>query len=117
MAKKLRNTSQKDLRTHHISSWFSDDELAELNLKRGKLSRGAFVRNASLDKKIASIPPLENLKAWQHLSHTTSNLNQLTKHFNTLNITSPDDIISVDDIIHVKNLINQLKRQVLEVSK
>jgi hypothetical protein len=79
-------------------------------LKRGKLSRGAFVRNASLDRKIASIPPLENLKAWQHLSNTTSNLNQLTKHFNRLDI-SPDDIISV------KNLINQLKRQVLEVSK
>lgn len=110
MQKKLRNTLPKDLRTHHVSSWFSDDELAELDQKRGKMRRGSFVRNASLGKKITAIPPIENIKAWSALAHTTSNLNQLTKHFNSLNI-------SPDDIIDVKNLINELKKQVVEVSK
>ena len=82
MIRKQRNITPKDHRIHHVSSWFSASEFAELDHRRGSMRRGAFVRNAALDHPLHTVPPMENLKAWQALAHTTANLNQIAHKLN-----------------------------------
>jgi hypothetical protein len=105
--RKQRNIAPVDRRIHHVSSWFSDAELAELDQRRGKLRRGSFVRSAALDVPLLTPAPLENLKAWQALAHTTANLNQIAKQLNSHTTV---------DIREVQELIAELRNRLIGVA-
>ena len=71
-----------DRRTHRVSVYLSDAELAALDDLRGGVGRGRYLRNAALDIPPPQIPAA-NIEAWRSLAPVASNLNQLARCANT----------------------------------
>lgn len=73
--------SDSELRKHAVGCRLTSAEIAKVDRLKGGVSRGEWLRLAALEKPPRIVPPV-NLEAWSELSHTASNLNQLTKHLN-----------------------------------
>ena len=72
---------REEQRLHSVSCRLTDAEFALLDERRGKVSRGEWLRRAALAQPPRIVPTL-NKEAWSELSRTASNLNQLTKALN-----------------------------------
>lgn len=68
----------EELRLHSVSCRLTDAEVALLDERRGKVSRGEWLRRAALSRPPRVVPTI-NKDAWAELSRVASNLNQLTK--------------------------------------
>lgn len=66
---------------HSVSCRLTDAELAILDERRGKVSRGEWLRRAALAEPPRIVPEI-NKQAWSELSRTASNLNQMTRALN-----------------------------------
>lgn len=76
-------------RRNVVNVWLTDDELAELEQRRGKMRRGAYVR-ACYQKHVPPEIPEINRQAWTELSRAASNLNQIARKLN--NKTKAEDL-------------------------
>ena len=92
-----KRSRYEGFRTNIVYSRMDDAELAELDRKRGKLTRGAFVRKAIQGKAIAQIPAI-NQELYASISKGLSNLNQLTRAING-KISAGKDITPFIDTI------------------
>ncbi len=92
--------SASDRRWHSVSCRLTDEELATLDARRGKVRRGEWLRLAALSKPPRIVPEL-NRAAWVDLARSASNLNQITHAINSGSISSAGDLASVlDDLRH-----------------
>ena len=67
----------EDRREHTVSVRLSVSELAALDRRRGKRTRGDTLRSLALGRgEPAQVPPL-NAVAWSELARASSNLNQI----------------------------------------
>lgn len=73
--------AELEKRTNRIHCSFNNEELETIDSYRGKISRAAYLRLASL-KNVPNIIPEINTAKWVELSRLASNLNQLTKAYN-----------------------------------
>lgn len=71
----------EEQRRHGISCRVNDAELALIDQRRGKVSRGEWLRLAALSKPPRIVPEV-NKVAWADLARTAGNLNQLTRAVN-----------------------------------
>lgn len=65
----------KNKRVHSVSVRLNAAELAELDIKRGRLQRGSWLRQAAMGRIPPTIPSI-NRDAWSSLATVISNLNQ-----------------------------------------
>jgi hypothetical protein len=72
---------REEQRLHPVSCRLTDAELALLDERRGKISRGEWLRRAALAQPPRIVPEI-NKQAWSELSRTASNLNQMTRALN-----------------------------------
>lgn len=70
-----------DLRTHRITIWVSDSELARLNRMRLGQRVGEFMRAAALGTTVER-PSKINLSLYSDLARSAANLNQIAYHLN-----------------------------------
>jgi hypothetical protein len=68
-------------RRHGISCRINDAEIAIIDERRGKVSRGEWLRLAALSKPPRIVPEI-NKVAWADLARAAGNLNQLTRAIN-----------------------------------
>ena len=76
-------------RRHPVACRLTDAELALLDERRGKVSRGEWLRLAALAAPPRIVPEV-NKVAWADLAKASSNLNQLTKAVNEGRLPAPD---------------------------
>ncbi len=81
-----------DARTHCVSTRLNDSELKQLDMQRGRLARGEYLRCGALDELPPTIPTI-NRDAWVSLSRAASNLNTIGKAINQSDDVSHDEII------------------------
>ena len=72
----------KEKRHHCVSMRMNKSELKELDRRRDRMQRGAYVRQALLGKTPAIIPEI-NRQAYSELARSASNLNQIARHLNS----------------------------------
>lgn len=79
MSAKNQTQKQKpeELRTHCVSVRITPAELEKLDSMRGGISRGSFLRNIFLGKKIPAQIPRINQEAYRETARWASNLNQI----------------------------------------
>lgn len=70
-----------ELRRHSVSCRLTDEEIAILDQRRGKVSRGEWLRLAALAAPPRIVPEV-NKVAWSDLSRAAGNLNQLSRAIN-----------------------------------
>ena len=70
-----------DRRTHRVSVYLSDAELAVLDDLRGAIGRGRYLRTVALETPPPHVPDV-NIEAWRELAPVASNLNQLARRAN-----------------------------------
>lgn len=72
------------LRTHHVSTRLSTDELARLDDLRGpvKMQRGEYLRAAALHILPSTIPEINQI-AWVELARAAGNINQIAHSINS----------------------------------
>ena len=105
--------TRKELR-RKIECYFNSIELENIQSQANQagLPLSAYIRRATLGTKIITIPPL-NVKAWQELSHTTANLNQMSKYLNNGEIHK----IQPEVIHKLAEHVRQLRLQLLGVQE
>ena len=81
-------------RIHCVSVRVSIDELATIDVRRGGMRRGAWLRVAALNSAPPSIPKL-NQRAWVALARASANLNQIS---HKLNISGNENKIEIEEI-------------------
>lgn len=74
-------SEHKELRSHCVSSRFAPSELATLDERRGKISRGEYVRRCTLGTPPVPIPQ-PNVAAYAELARAAGNLNQIARKVN-----------------------------------
>jgi hypothetical protein len=92
-----------ELRQHSVSCRLTDAELALLDSRRGKVSRGEWLRRAAFGQPPRIVPEL-NKAAWSDLARVSANLNQLTRGINS-------GIFPVSDRPLVMNGLRDLRSQ------
>ena len=97
-----------------VDCYFSNRELEQIQSQANQvgLPLSAFIRRASLGTKITALPAI-NATAWQELSHTTANLNQISKHLNS----GKDYGIHPQVIDDLAEQVRQLRLQLLGVQE
>lgn len=105
--------TKKELR-RKIECYFNSIELENIQSQANQagLPLSAFIRRATIGTKITTIPAL-NAQAWQKLSHTTANLNQISKHLNS----GEDYGILPQVISDLTEQVRQLRLQLLGVQE
>lgn len=99
-----------DPRTHCVSVRLNNDELAILNVKRGDMDKGEWMRCAALDK-LPVVVPEPNKKKWQALARASSNLNQIAKLLNEAGKVSDNKFEPV------RVILNDFRRALIGASK
>jgi hypothetical protein len=72
-------------RVYTVSSRMSKEELDELDRRRGRIRRGAFLRNVFLGKKEPRQIPEVNREKYIETARWAANLNQLSRSLNAGN--------------------------------
>lgn len=73
--------AEADQRRHGVSCRLNDAEIAILDQRRGKISRGEWLRVAALAQPPRIVPEV-NKVAWADLARAAGNLNQLVRAIN-----------------------------------
>ena len=116
MSRKLTTKPQrpampdKDKRNRFLRIRCNADEIALLDIAKGKLSRSSAMRLATFANLPAPIYiPQINQSAWSDLSRVTNNLNQLIKSMHQANRDGKDGYLLIDSVLdEVKQLKNKL---------
>ena len=69
-------------RTHCVSVRMSDQELQDLDRRRGRVRRGTFLRNVFLGKREPRQIPEVNRERYSETARWAANLNQLARSVN-----------------------------------
>lgn len=72
---------EAEQRRHPVSCRLTDAEVVRLDARRGKVSRGEWLRVSALGKPPRIVPEV-NKVAWADLARAAGNLNQLTRAIN-----------------------------------
>ena len=78
-----RTRDPQKKRTHTLSARFNDDEMRQINTRRGRMTSGQWLRSASLGRAIPNPIPEANGLAWAGLAKLASNVNQIAKALNS----------------------------------
>lgn len=70
----------------------SDQELQDLDRRRGKLRRGTFLRNVFLGKKEPKQIPEVNRDKYIETARWAANLNQIAKQLNTAGVIEIEEL-------------------------
>lgn len=76
-------------RRHPVSCRLNDAELAQLDARRGQVSRGEWLRLAALSKPPRIVPHVNKI-AWADLARSAGNLNQITRAINDGRLPASD---------------------------
>ncbi len=79
-------------RTHCVSVRMSDQELQDLDRRRGKIRRGTFLRNVFLGKKEPKQIPEVNRDKYIETARWAANLNQIAKQLNTAGVVEIEEL-------------------------
>ncbi|WP_148268693.1 MobC domain-containing protein [Komagataeibacter medellinensis] len=90
--------ASSDRRWHSVSCRLTDDELALVDARRGKVRRGEWLRLSALGKPPRIVPEL-NRVAWVDLARSASNLNQIAHAVNCGEVPAGGDLASVLDAL------------------
>ena len=90
--------ASSDRRWHSVSCRLTDDELALVDARRGKVRRGEWLRLSALGKPPRIVPEL-NRVAWVDLARSASNLNQIAHAINAGEVPAGGDLASVLDAL------------------
>lgn len=71
----------EEQRRHGVSCRVNDAEISLIDQRRGKVSRGEWLRLAALSKPPRIVPEI-NKVAWADLARAAGNLNQLSRAIN-----------------------------------
>jgi hypothetical protein len=77
MSAKIQEQKPNELRTHCVSVRITPAELRLLDSMRGGISRGSYIRNIFLGKKIPAAVPSINRQAYIETARWAANLNQI----------------------------------------
>jgi hypothetical protein len=83
-----------------VSVYFTTDELAELDARRGGACRGRFLRSAGLGRRLAAAIPELNRQAWAEMARIAGNLNQVTRALNTGGQVHDADLVGILAELH-----------------
>ncbi|MEI7410975.1 hypothetical protein [Pectobacterium aroidearum] len=103
------NTFNNTLRSHCVSVRLNDEELQLLNQKRGRHSKGEWLRLSLLNKLPAVVPAI-NIEAWKTLGEISQKLNRLVAH---LDRKSNDSSLSQTELFAVKRQIAELRQHLI----
>lgn len=78
-----RTRDPQKKRTHTLSARFNDEEIKQINTRRGRMTSGQWLRSASLGRAIPNPIPEANGLAWAGLAKLASNVNQIAKALNS----------------------------------
>lgn len=78
-----RTRDPEKKRTHTLSARFNDEEMRQINTRRGRMTSGQWLRSASLGRPIPNPIPEANGQAWAGLAKLASNVNQIAKALNS----------------------------------
>ena len=81
MSAKIQEQKPEELRSHCVSVRITPSELRLLDARRGGISRGSYIRNIFLGKKIPAAVPSINRKAYLETARWAANLNQISHFF------------------------------------
>jgi hypothetical protein len=70
----------------------SDQELQDLDRRRGKIRRGTFLRNVFLGKKEPKQIPEVNRDKYIETARWAANLNQIAKQLNTAGVVEIEEL-------------------------
>lgn len=99
-------------RQHSVSCRLTDEELSTLDQRRGKVSRGEWLRLAALSKPPRIVPEV-NKVAWADLSRAAGNLNQLAKAINEGRWPVKDGLSAQATIMHFRAQIDALRASLI----
>lgn len=105
----LLNIVPQTLRTHCVSVRLNNAELQLLNTKRGGISKGEWLRMASLQKLPTIVPPI-NVEAWKTLGELNQKLNRIALHIDS---KSKDSELTHTELFAVRRQINELRQNLL----
>ncbi|KAA1176691.1 hypothetical protein [Photorhabdus heterorhabditis] len=103
----LANLVPDSLRTHCVR--LNNAELQLLNTKRGSVSKGEWLRMASLQKFPPVIPAI-NIEAWKALSDISQKLNRIAIHIDG---KSKDSQLTNTELFAVKRQLEELRKKLL----
>ena len=83
-----RTRDPQKKRTHTLSARFNDEEMRQINTRRGRMTSGQWLRSASLGRPIPNPIPEANSQAWAGLAKLASNVNQIAKALNSHTYTA-----------------------------
>jgi len=70
--------ADSELRKHQVNCRLTDDELHDVDDRRGGLSRGAWLRTAAIKRPPRIVPEI-NREAWSHLAKVAGGLTYLVE--------------------------------------
>ena len=82
----------------------SDQELQDLDRRRGKIRRGTFLRNVFLGKREPKQIPEVNRDKYIETARWAANLNQIAKQLNTA------DVIEIEEL---RRTLNEFRKSLI----
>lgn len=86
----------------------SDQELQDLDRRRGKVRRGTFLRNLFLGKKEPRQIPEVNRERYIETARWAANLNQIAKKLNIA------DVIEIEEL---RRILSEFRRSLIGLKK
>ena len=100
----------EDLRNVRVSVYLTDEEADALDERRGRVGRGAWLRQCGLGQTPRGVPPV-NRAAWADLARLAGNLNQYQRAVNEGQALPP-----AVDLGELRQAVDGLRRDLLGVS-
>ena len=108
MSAKIQEQKPDELRTHCVSVRITPSELRLLDARRGGISRGSFLRNIFLGKKIPAAVPSINRQAYIETARWASNLNQIARFLNAY-----EDEIPAEGIREIYSYLKKFRAKLI----
>ncbi|MHB1266569.1 MAG: plasmid mobilization protein [Acidithiobacillus ferriphilus] len=103
-----RTRDPQKKRTHTLSARFNNDEIRQINTRRGRMTSGCWLRSAALGRPIPNPIPEANGQAWAGLAKLASNINQIAKALNSHTHV---------DTVEVLQLIKEVRAKLIGVNQ
>ncbi|MBD8155774.1 hypothetical protein IFU23_23955 [Pantoea agglomerans] len=107
--KNLKNSFSVSQRVHCVSVRLNNSELNKLNMLRGDISKGQWLRNASLQKLSTTVPPI-NISTWKTLCEINKKLITIALHIDSKNA---DSKLTHTELFAVRRQIIKLRQNLL----
>ncbi|HHH2169636.1 TPA: hypothetical protein ACPZH4_000684 [Yersinia enterocolitica] len=103
------NKLSLSLRTFCVSVRFNKYELDIINYNRGGISKGEWLRMASL-KKLPNVIPEINTEAWKAISDISQKLNRIATHIDSKSL---DSNLTHTELFAVKRELKELRQKLI----